>query len=418
MKEMLRLGTSLGGREETLIDISGLGDLVATALSAHSRNRRFGRDIAARITKGGRPLGLLDRILLYFRPGRVMERMTERLHYLAEGAYAIEPLIEIAGRAGVAVPLYRSLYEVLLNRKHPSLLVETIKDPRRFEELYARAGFQPILSGRDIRHQSGTLFKKPVLDALARKLDTPGRHAFTGDISGARTAAMEKAPALFDRIADRYSRLFAVCAFSLLNLVALVSRFTGARGLPAPVVRAGGGGAWRARNASGITPVYVMPFNDRAMVIQAVLAMRRSGMPSPRFWVDEQPVRGAFIDRVLRGCGGFLASYDRAADPVYREVLAAYLSFMVSHGIPVLLLVPTGDAGPVDDSHTDTAAFLLQTIIDTREPLEFFPLSALPAGTGGESGGIELWTGEPLSSSVEPEAGPLIKELTRRMKPS
>ncbi|MGV7929617.1 MAG: NAD(P)H-dependent glycerol-3-phosphate dehydrogenase [Spirochaetota bacterium] len=418
MKEMLRLGTALGGREETLIDISGLGDLVATALSAHSRNRRFGRDIAARITKGGRPLGLLDRILLYFRPGRVMERMTERLHYLAEGAYAIEPLIEIAGRAGVAVPLYRSLYEVLLNRKHPSLLVETIKDPRRFEELYARAGSQPILSGRDIRNQSGILFKKPVLDALARKLDTPGRHAFTGDISGARTAAMEKAPALFDRIADRYSRLFAVCAFSLLNLVALVSRFTGARGLPAPVVRAGGGGARRARNASGITPVYVMPFNDRAMVIQAVLAMRRSGMPSPRFWVDEPPDRGAFIDRVLRGCGGFLASYDRAADPVYREVLAAYLSFMVSHGIPVLLLVPTGDAGPVDDSHTDTAAFLLQTIIDTREPLEFFPLSALPAGTGGESGGIELWTGEPLSSSVEPEAGPLIKELTRRMKPS
>ncbi len=107
-----------------------------------------------------------------------------------------------------------------------------------------------------------------MLDALARKLDTPGRHAFTEDISGARTAAMEKAPALFDRIADRYSRLFAVCAFGLLNLVALVSRFTGARGLPAPVVRAGGGGDG-ARDASASRLCYGLHGNDRAMVSRA-----------------------------------------------------------------------------------------------------------------------------------------------------
>ncbi len=416
MKEMLRVGTSLGARAETILDISGLGDLVATALSPHSRNRRFGSDIAGRIIKGGEPLGLFDRILLYFRPGRVMERMTQRLHYLAEGAYAIEPLMEIAERLGVAIPLYRSLYEVLLNRKDPSLLVETIKDPRRFEELYTRAGIQPLLSGRDVRHQAGTLFKKPVLDDLARKIEKAGVPEVGGDTVNARTAAMEKASAVFDHIADRYSRMFAMLAFYLLNVLLLISRFTGARGLPVPVLRTEGVGIRRSREAAGFTPVYVMPFEHRAMVQQAVLAMRRRGMPPPRFWTDEAPARGPFMDGVLRRCGGFSAGYTMTGDPLRREVLASYLSFMVSHGIPVLLLSPPGEPGEtIITSYSDDAAFLLQSLLDTREPLLFFPVSAYPVKAHGEQTGVRLWIGEPLSSSAAPDAGHLLGEIARRI---
>ncbi|HSV96023.1 MAG TPA: NAD(P)H-dependent glycerol-3-phosphate dehydrogenase [Spirochaetota bacterium] len=416
MKEMLRVGTALGGREETLLDISGLGDLVATALSSHSRNRRFGSDIAGRIIKGGRPLGLFDRILLYFRPGRVMERMTQRLHYLAEGAYAIEPLIEIAERVGVALPLYRSLYEVLLNRKDPSLLVETIKDPRRFEELYARAGFQPFLSGRDVRHQAGTLFKKPVLDDLVRKIDTAGVPGICGDTADARAAIIEKASAVFDHIADRFSRVFAAVAFFLLNILSLISPLAGARGLPVAVLRVEGGGIRRSREMSGFTPVYVMPLDDRAMVPQAVFAIRRRGMPPPRFWTDEVPIRGPFMDGILRRCGGFSAGYARIGDPLYREVLASYLSFMASHGIPVLLLSPPREnSGVLGNSYNDEAAFLLQSILDTRQPLLFFPVSAYPAEARAGRGGVRLRIGEPLSSSAAPDAGPLLVEIARRI---
>lgn len=56
LKEISLLVKKMGGKEETVFDLAGLGDLVATALSAHSRNRHFGeclpkhndKDIAAK----------------------------------------------------------------------------------------------------------------------------------------------------------------------------------------------------------------------------------------------------------------------------------------------------------------------------------------------------------------------------------
>ena len=129
LKEMISLGTAMGGELETIVDISGAGDLVATSLSEHSRNRRFGKDISSQIIDKGSSLGFTDRIYLRFKPEFVLEKMSKNLHYLAEGAYAIEPLIELAEKKNIAIPVYRSLYEVLLNKKDPSLLIETIKNP-------------------------------------------------------------------------------------------------------------------------------------------------------------------------------------------------------------------------------------------------------------------------------------------------
>ena len=98
LKEMIRLGNFLGARTETIIDISGAGDLVATALSEHSRNRRFGKDIAKQILEKGTILSWTDKIYLRFKPEYVLGKMSKKLHYLAEGAYAIEPLIELADK--------------------------------------------------------------------------------------------------------------------------------------------------------------------------------------------------------------------------------------------------------------------------------------------------------------------------------
>ena len=136
LKEMIDLGKIFDLEADIIIDISGLGDLVATALSNHSRNRRFGRDIANQILKKGTNLKISDKVLLKFKPEYVIERMSKNLHYLAEGAYAIEPLIELAEHHGVPIPVYKSLYEVLLNKKNPSLLIETIKNPLKFEDIY------------------------------------------------------------------------------------------------------------------------------------------------------------------------------------------------------------------------------------------------------------------------------------------
>jgi glycerol-3-phosphate dehydrogenase (NAD(P)+) len=51
LAEMSRLGVALGGRRETFFGLAGLGDLIATAMSRHSRNRHVGEEIGR-----GRPL--------------------------------------------------------------------------------------------------------------------------------------------------------------------------------------------------------------------------------------------------------------------------------------------------------------------------------------------------------------------------
>jgi len=48
LPEMIRLGVALGGRRATFLALPGLGDLVGTGLSHHSRNRRMGEELARR----------------------------------------------------------------------------------------------------------------------------------------------------------------------------------------------------------------------------------------------------------------------------------------------------------------------------------------------------------------------------------
>ena len=399
LKEILKVSRALGARDETLIDICGLGDLVATALSPLSRNRRFGKDIATRMLKGGQPLGLFDRMFLFFRPGRMMERMTERLNYLAEGAYAIEPLMEIAGRRNVALPLYRSLYEVLLNRKDPSLLVETIKDPRRFEDLYEHAAFQPLLSRRDIRKQPGTAFKKPVLDALSR----------SAVISEDRDGDIKRASEMFDRMADRYGTISSLFAFGLFSLMRSIP-WAGRRQPLVSAADASKTGRGGKNVATGDTPVYIITANLSASAIEIALALRRSGMPVPRFWLELTRGREVFRDFLLRHCGGFFVDRSAASSPLYRELLASYLSFLVSHRIPVLLhRTEIGQAET--DEMDETLMTVLGSILDTHEPVQFYPLSLMAEQTDKERSKQILEIGRPVPSMEVNDPAELFEKL-------
>ncbi len=172
LKEMLRLAESFGAKPETIIDISGLGDLIATSLSEHSRNRRFGRDIARQIRKTGRSVSFYDRILLRFRPDHVLEKMSRRLNYLAEGAYAIEPLIEYAAKRNIFIPVYRSLYEILLNNRDPRLLIETVKNPERFNEIFNTTKIHTTRRKKGMERAGGALFKKLILKKVLDRFNT------------------------------------------------------------------------------------------------------------------------------------------------------------------------------------------------------------------------------------------------------
>jgi glycerol-3-phosphate dehydrogenase (NAD(P)+) len=113
MAEITRLGAALGARAATFAGLAGIGDLVATCTSRHSRNRAVGVRIAQ-----GEPL---DAIL----------RST---HKVAEGVETARSLRELAGRLGIELPITAEVYSVLFEGKPPREAVEALMGRELKEE--------------------------------------------------------------------------------------------------------------------------------------------------------------------------------------------------------------------------------------------------------------------------------------------
>ncbi len=92
LAEMARLCEALGARRETLMGLSGLGDLMLTATSLTSRNTRFGHALGL----GRSPAELLA-------PGQA----------LSEGAYTAEAVCRLGARAGVELPISQAVRAVV-----------------------------------------------------------------------------------------------------------------------------------------------------------------------------------------------------------------------------------------------------------------------------------------------------------------
>ena len=92
MTEMARLGVALGGRKETFAGLSGMGDLIVTCTSMHSRNRRCG--------------------ILVGQGKSVAEAMKE-VGATVEGYYAALSAHQLAEKAGVEMPICECAYRVL-----------------------------------------------------------------------------------------------------------------------------------------------------------------------------------------------------------------------------------------------------------------------------------------------------------------
>jgi glycerol-3-phosphate dehydrogenase (NAD(P)+) len=96
LAEMIRLGTALGGRMETFIGLSGVGDLIATCYSPHSRNNRVGKALG----KGGK-----------------LDDIVAGLGMVAEGVPNTRSIYDAAHKAGVRTPLIDAVYQILYEDK-------------------------------------------------------------------------------------------------------------------------------------------------------------------------------------------------------------------------------------------------------------------------------------------------------------
>jgi len=112
LAEMARFGRTLGVRDATFFGLAGLGDLVATCTSEHSRNRYVGVRLGS-----GEPLD------------RILDEMT----MVAEGVFATEIVRDMAAERGIEMPITAAVARLLAGDVDPLTLVEEImtRAPKR-----------------------------------------------------------------------------------------------------------------------------------------------------------------------------------------------------------------------------------------------------------------------------------------------
>ena len=99
LHEMTKFGVAMGAQAETYAGLSGMGDLIATCMSPHSRNRRAGQKLA---------------------DGETMEEIIEKSQMVVEGFFAVRIVYDLAKAKGVDMPITNALYEVLYHQVPPA----------------------------------------------------------------------------------------------------------------------------------------------------------------------------------------------------------------------------------------------------------------------------------------------------------
>jgi len=103
--EMARLGQAMGASILTFAGLTGIGDLIVTCTSMHSRNRRAG-------------------ILL--GQGKPLEEVLQAVGMVVEGVDTCKAAYELAQQLGVEMPITEQLYQILFKGKDPALAVNEL----------------------------------------------------------------------------------------------------------------------------------------------------------------------------------------------------------------------------------------------------------------------------------------------------
>lgn len=96
MAEIARLGVAMGGKYQTYAGLSGIGDLIVTCASMHSRNRRAG---------------------ILIGKGYSMEEAMKEVHMVVEGVYSAKAALTLSKKYGVPMPIVEQVNEVLFDGK-------------------------------------------------------------------------------------------------------------------------------------------------------------------------------------------------------------------------------------------------------------------------------------------------------------
>jgi glycerol-3-phosphate dehydrogenase (NAD(P)+) len=104
LAEMMRLGVAMGAEKDTFFGLSGIGDLVVTCESRHSRNRYVGEQLGS---------------------GKTIDEVLKSMEMVAEGVKTTLSVYKLAKKYRVEMPIVNEVYEVIYNGKSP---VDSLKD--------------------------------------------------------------------------------------------------------------------------------------------------------------------------------------------------------------------------------------------------------------------------------------------------
>lgn len=96
--EMMRLGSKMGAKESTFSGLAGIGDLITTCISKHSRNRNMGELIAS---------------------GLKLDQALGKMVMVAEGVETTRSVYKLSQRHEIEMPITREVYKTLFEGKSP-----------------------------------------------------------------------------------------------------------------------------------------------------------------------------------------------------------------------------------------------------------------------------------------------------------
>lgn len=111
LHEMKRMGLALGAHTDTFSGLTGMGDLIVTCTSLHSRNRYVGHQIGE---------------------GKKLDEIIASMNMVAEGVKTTKSVHEWAIEHNVDMPITRAVYDVLFNNKNPEDVLNRLmtRDPK------------------------------------------------------------------------------------------------------------------------------------------------------------------------------------------------------------------------------------------------------------------------------------------------
>ena len=114
LSEIARLGVALGGQSDTFAGLSGVGDLIVTCASQHSRNRRAGYLIGQ---------------------GYTMQEAMDEVKMVVEGVYSAKAALGLAEKYGVEMPIIAEVNKVLFEDKNAADAVNELMQRMKKDEL-------------------------------------------------------------------------------------------------------------------------------------------------------------------------------------------------------------------------------------------------------------------------------------------